>query len=283
MNTKLLAGMALAMTFAGCADMPKTNPALDAARNAVQSAEADPNVSKYSALDLQAAKDELQAAESAQMKHDEAGVAQPAYLAAQTARLAQLKASAKADDARVAAGQADRDKIQLNARTNEVDSAKLARDQATQARDQATQKASDLQAEVDALKAKPTDRGLVLTLGDVLFDTGKAELNPGATRNLDQLVQFLTEHGDRRVEIDGYTDSIGTDSFNLDLSQRRADSVKSVLVTRGIDSSRIVSRGYGKEFGVASNSDAGGRQLNRRVEIVIGGENGAAVAARSHS
>jgi outer membrane protein OmpA-like peptidoglycan-associated protein len=276
MNTKLLAAMAVAMTFAGCASTPTTNPALENARTAVRSAEADPNVGKYAALDLQAAKNQLQVAESAAMKHDEADIAQPAYLAAQTARLAQLKASAKADDARVAAGQTERDRIQLSARTAEVDSAKLARDQATQ-------KASALQSEVDALNAKPTDRGLVLTLGDVLFDTGKAGLNPGASRNLDQLVQFLTEHEDRRVEIDGYTDSVGTDSFNLDLSQRRADTVKSVLVSRGIDSSRIVSRGYGKEFEVASNSEASGRQLNRRVEIVIGGENGAAVAARSRS
>jgi outer membrane protein OmpA-like peptidoglycan-associated protein len=85
------------------------------------------------------------------------------------------------------------------------------------------------------------------------------------------------------VEIDGYTDSVGTDSFNLDLSQRRADTVKSVLVHRGIDSARIVSRGYGKEFGVASNADSGGRQLNRRVEIVIGGTDGAAVVSRSRS
>jgi outer membrane protein OmpA-like peptidoglycan-associated protein len=268
--------MALAITFAGCADMPKTNLALDNARSAVQAADADPNVGKYAALDLQAAKGELQAAESAALKHDEAGIAQPAYLAAQTAHLAQIKASAKADDARVAAGQTERDRIQLNARTTEVDSAKMARDQATQ-------KAVGLQAEVDALKAKQTDRGLVLTLGDVLFDTGKADLSPGAARNLDQLVQFLTEHKDRRVEIDGYTDSVGTDSFNMDLSQRRADAVKSVLVSRGIDSSRISSRGYGKEYGIASNSDAGGRQLNRRVEIVIGGEGGAAVVARSRS
>jgi outer membrane protein OmpA-like peptidoglycan-associated protein len=276
MNTKLLAAMAIAMTFAGCASTPTTNTALENARTAVRSAEADPNVGKYAALDLQAAKNELQEAESAAMKHDEADIAQPAYLAAQTARLAQIKASAKADDTRVAAGQTERDRIQLNARTAEVDSAKLARDQATQ-------KASALQSEVDALNAKPTDRGLVLTLGDVLFDTGKAGLNPGASRNLDHLVQFLTQHDDRRVEIDGYTDSVGTDSFNLDLSQRRADTVKAVLVSRGIDSSRIVSRGYGKEFEVASNSEAGGRQLNRRVEIVIGGENGAAVAARSGS
>ena len=283
MNTKLLAAMAVAMTFAGCASTPTTNPALENARTAVRSAEADPNVGKYAALDLQAAKNQLQVAESAAMKHDEADIAQPAYMAAQTARLAQLKGSAKADDARVAAGQTERDRIQLNARTTEVEGAKLARDQANQKASDANQKASALQAEVDALNAKPTDRGLVLTLGDVLFDTGKAGLNPGAARNLDQLVQFLTEHGDRRVEIDGYTDSVGTDSFNLDLSQRRADTVKAVLVSRGIDSSRIVSRGYGKDFEVASNSEAGGRQLNRRVEIVIGGENGAAVAARSRS
>src|ERR1700722_3850223 len=283
MNTKLLAAMALAMTFAGCASTPTTNPALESARTAVRSAEADPNVGMYAALDLQAAKSELQEAESAAMKHDEEDIAQPAYLAAQTARLAQLKGSAKADDARVAAGQTERDRIQLNARTTEVEGAKLARDQANQKASDANQRASALQSEVDALNAKPTDRGLVLTLGDVLFDTGKAGLNPGASRNLDQLVQFLTEHSDRRVEIDGYTDSVGTDSFNLDLSQRRADTVKAVLVSRGIDSSRIVSRGYGKDFEVASNSEAGGRQLNRRVEIVIGGENGAAVAARSHS
>jgi outer membrane protein OmpA-like peptidoglycan-associated protein len=276
MNTKLTAAMAIAMTFAGCASTPTTNPALENARTAVRSTEADPNVGKYAALDLQAAKTELQEAEAAAMKHNEAAIAQPAYLAAQTARLAQIKASAKADDARVATGQTERDRIQLSARTAEVDSAKLARDQATQ-------KASALQSEVDALNAKPTDRGLVLTLGDVLFDTGKADLNPGASRNLDKLVQFLTEHGDRRVEIDGYTDSVGTDSFNVDLSQRRADTVKAVLVSRGIDSSRIVSRGYGKDFQVASNSEAGGRQLNRRVEIVIGGEDGAAVAARRHT
>jgi len=276
MNTKLTAAMAVAMTFAGCASTPTTNPALENARTAVRSADADPNVGKYAALDLQAAKNELQEAESAAMKHDEADIDQPAYLAAQTARLAQIKASAKADDARVAAGQTERDRIQLSARTAEVDSAKLARDQANR-------KASALQSEVDALNAKPTDRGLVLTLGDVLFDTGNANLNPGASRNLDQLVQFLTDHDDRRVEIDGYTDSVGTDSYNLDLSQRRADTVKAVLVSRGIDSSRIVSRGYGKEFGVASNSEASGRQLNRRVEIVIGGADGAAVAARSHT
>jgi outer membrane protein OmpA-like peptidoglycan-associated protein len=290
MNTKLMTSISLALTMAACVSVPQTNVALENARAAVRSAEADPNVAAYAALELHSARSELDAAQAAAAARDERGIDQPAYLATQTAHLAQLIGSAKADDARVAAGRADRDRIQLNARTKEVDSALTARDQATQkaatadaARDQATQQSAALQAELDALKAKPTDRGLVLTLGDVLFDTGKASLNPGAARNLDQLVRFLNDHVERRVEIDGYTDSVGTDSFNLDLSQRRADTVKAVLVDRGIDSTRIVSRGYGKEFGVASNADSGGRQLNRRVEIVIGGEDGAPVVSRSHS
>jgi outer membrane protein OmpA-like peptidoglycan-associated protein len=290
MNTKLIAAISLALAVAACASAPQPNVALENARSAVRAAEADPNVATYATLDMHTARSELDAAEAAWSAHDDPGIAQPAYLATQTAHLAQLKASAKANDARVAAGKADRDQIQLNARTKEVGSALSARDQAMQkaadadaARDQANQQAAAVQAELDALKAKPTDRGLVLTLGDVLFDTGKADLNPGASRNLDQLVTFLTDHQERRVEIDGYTDNVGTDSFNLDLSQRRADTVRSVLVNRGIDSARIATRGYGKDFGVASNVDSGGRQLNRRVEIVIGGVDGAPVAARSRS
>jgi outer membrane protein OmpA-like peptidoglycan-associated protein len=273
MNTKFLTGLGMALLMAACVSTPQPNAELESARALVQSAEADPNVAKYAALDLQAAKQELQVAETAAMHRDDAAVAQPAYLAAQTARLAQLRASAKADDARVAAGQTERDKIQLAARTREVDTA-------TAARDQAPQKSAGLQAEIDALKAKPTERGLVLTLGDVLFDTGRAELKPGAARNLDQLAQFLTAHPDRRIQIDGFTDSVGSDSYNQELSQRRADTVKSALIARGIDSSRIGAQGYGKGFPVANNDDSGGRQLNRRVEVVIGGDNGASIAAR---
>jgi outer membrane protein OmpA-like peptidoglycan-associated protein len=280
MNTKIVMGMGLALVLAGCASTPRPNAALESARTATQAAEADPNVHKYAALDLEAAKKQLEIAEAAALHHEDAAVAQPAYLAAQTARLAKSHAAAKADDARVAAGQAERDKIQLAARTRDVDSAKMATSSALGQRDQATEQAARLQAEVDQLKATPTPRGLVLTLGDVLFDTGKAELNSGSGRKLDQLAQFLTEHPERRVQIDGFTDSIGTDSYNQDLSQRRADAVKSSLTGRGVDSSRIGSRGYGKGFPVANNTDSGGRQLNRRVEVVIGGDNGASIAGR---
>jgi outer membrane protein OmpA-like peptidoglycan-associated protein len=280
MNTKFLMTMGIALAMAACAATPKPNEALESARTIVRAAEADPNAAKYAALDLQAAKADLAVADAASMKHDEAGIAQPAYMAAQNARLAQLKGAAKADDARVAAGQAERDSILLTARTNQVDSANRATDAAKIARDQATDNSARLQAEIDALKAKPTDRGLVLTLGDVLFETGSSTLSPGAGRNLDRLVQFLAEHPDRLVQIDGFTDSIGTDSFNQDLSQRRADAVRFTLLSRGISSARVATQGYGKSYPVASNSESSGRQLNRRVEVVIGADDGAAIAAR---
>lgn len=281
MKATLTTGAALALLLAACASAPQPNAALQRAHDAVASAEADPNVPKYAALDLEAARRDLAAADDAALHHNDAAIAQSAYMASQDARLAQLHASAKADDARVAAGQAERDQIMLAARNREVQNATEAKNEALAQRDEATEQAARLQAEVQQLQAKQTPRGLVLTLGDVLFDTGQAQLKPGADRTMDQLAQFLTEHKDRRVEIDGFTDSVGSDAYNEELSQRRADAVKSALMTRGIDASRISTEGYGKAYPVASNSDPGGRQLNRRVEVVIGGDNGSAIAPRS--
>jgi outer membrane protein OmpA-like peptidoglycan-associated protein len=294
MNTRFLTGIGIVLAIAACASTPKSNEALESARSVVQAAEADANAAKYAAVDLQTAKSDLAVADAAFTRHDEPSIAQPAYMAAQNARLAQLRGAAKADDARVAAGQAERDSIVLAARTNQVDSANRAKDAANRAasdanratddakiaRDLATENSARLQAEVDALKAKPTDRGLVLTLGDVLFETGSSTLSSGARRNMDRLVQFLTDHPERMVQIDGFTDSVGTDSFNQDLSQHRADAVRYQLVSRGISSTRIATQGYGKAYPVASNSESSGRQLNRRVEVVIGSDNGSAVAAR---
>jgi outer membrane protein OmpA-like peptidoglycan-associated protein len=295
MNMKLLTGMGLGLALCACVSTPQPNAALESAHAAVQAAESDPNVSKYAPLDLETARKDLATADDAALHHNEAAIAQPAYLAAQNARLAQMHGAAKADDARVAAGQAERDRIVLATRNREVQNAKMAtneakmetsealdqRDQAAQTAAQATQEAARLQAEVDQLKATPTSRGLVLTLGDVLFDTGRAELNPGSSRKLDQLAQFLSEHKERRVQIDGFTDSVGSDSYNEELSRRRADAVKSALLVRGIDFSRISTQGYGKAYPVANNTDSGGRQLNRRVEVVIGGDNGTTIAPRS--
>jgi outer membrane protein OmpA-like peptidoglycan-associated protein len=290
MNAKLFTAAGLALALGACASMPQPNPALESARTAVRTAEADPNVNKYAPLDLERARKDLSIAEEANMHHRDAQVDQPAYLATQNARLAQAHAAAKADDARVAAGQIERDQIMLAARTREAENAKASAansravaQAALSQRDQANEEAARVQAELDALKATPTPRGQVMTLGDVLFDTGRAELKSGASRKLDQLVQFLMEHPDRRVQIDGFTDSIGSDSYNTDLSQRRADAVKAALISRGVQPSRIGTEGYGKAYPVASNSESGGRQLNRRVEVVIGNEDNRAIAPRSGS
>jgi outer membrane protein OmpA-like peptidoglycan-associated protein len=288
MNAKFYTGIGLALALGACVSMPQPNAALETARRAVQTAEADPNVNKFAPLDLDRARKDLSIAEDAALHHQDEQVDQPAYLATQNARLAQAHGAAKADDARVAAGQMERDQIVLASRTREAENAKasaanskVVAQVALDQRDQANQETARVQAELDALKATPTPRGLVMTLGDVLFDTGRAELKSGAGRKMDQLAQFLVEHPDRRVQIDGFTDSIGTDSYNEDLSQRRADAVKTSLINRGVQPSRIGTEGYGKAYPVANNTDSGGRQLNRRVEVVIGNDNGTAIAPRS--
>jgi outer membrane protein OmpA-like peptidoglycan-associated protein len=136
------------------------------------------------------------------------------------------------------------------------------------ARNAANQNA-DMQREIASLQARVTDRGLVLTLGDVLFASGQATLQAGAGGNLDKLVAFLNKYPQRAVAIEGHTDSMGGDDANQMLSQRRADAVKAYLVGRGIDSARLTASGRGETAPVAPNESAAGRQQNRRVELVI--------------
>jgi outer membrane protein OmpA-like peptidoglycan-associated protein len=123
--------------------------------------------------------------------------------------------------------------------------------------------------ELQELNAKMTNRGLVLTLGDVLFATGKATLLPGAARAIDKLAHFLAENEERKVLIEGHTDNVGSSIYNIDLSLRRALAVATALQEAGVVKSRIVIKGYGEQYPVADNSTSAGRQQNRRVEIVI--------------
>jgi outer membrane protein OmpA-like peptidoglycan-associated protein len=126
-----------------------------------------------------------------------------------------------------------------------------------------------LQRQLDLLQAKPVDHGLVLTLGDVLFTSGRADLKPGATGTLNKLVNFLAKYPDRSVAIHGYTDSVGSEEYNQGLSERRANSVKAYLAAQSIDSTRLSASGMGQSDPVAGNDSAAGRQQNRRVEVII--------------
>ncbi len=119
------------------------------------------------------------------------------------------------------------------------------------------------------LNAQQTNRGLVLTLGDVLFETGKSTLLAGSILAIDKLVDFLADNPERMVLIEGHTDNVGSLTYNLDLSLRRSGAVGEALSLKGISDQRLFVKGYGEAYPVASNDDSGGRQRNRRVEIVI--------------
>jgi outer membrane protein OmpA-like peptidoglycan-associated protein len=157
-----------------------------------------------------------------------------------------------------------------NQKNQAADAAALAAQQAADAAAlQAAQQNAEMQRQLDEMHAKMTDRGAVLTLGDVLFATGRADLKVGATNNLDRLVVFLTSYPNRTVVIEGYTDNIGGDEYNMALSQRRSDSVKAYLTGQGIGSERLTSTGKGLSNPIAGNGSAEGRQQNRRVEVII--------------
>ena len=115
---------------------------------------------------------------------------------------------------------------------------------------------------------------LVMTLNDVLFDTGQATLKAGADRALDRLAQFLKDSPGTHVIIEGHTDSVGTDDYNLGLSQRRAQAVADALRSRGVSTDRTETKGLGKAYPVASNDTQAGRQQIRRVEIIFSDESG---------
>lgn len=133
-----------------------------------------------------------------------------------------------------------------------------------------------LEKELAELKAQKTERGYVMTLGNVLFDVDRASLTAGAQQILYRLVTFLREHPKRSVIIEGYTDSSGSHAYNMALSERRAQSVQAFLLANGISPDRVTAQGFGESNPVASNSTQAGRLQNRRVEVVISEEGGTA-------
>lgn len=209
---------------------------------------------------------------------------------ASEAEKARMEAEAKAREAEKARGEseaqareAEKARMETEAKSRELEQAKLLAESKVKEAEQAKQaalaeaekaakaraEADQLTKEVSELKAKQTDRGIVLTMGDVLFETGKAALFPGAIRTINKLSGFLKKYPDRNVLIEGHTDSVGSEEYNLGLSEKRADSVREQLVADGVSPDRIFTKGYGKKYPEASNDTPAGRQQNRRVEVVI--------------
>jgi outer membrane protein OmpA-like peptidoglycan-associated protein len=152
--------------------------------------------------------------------------------------------------------------------------AQLTAQAALQQTQAAESRARRLEEQLKELQAKKTDRGMVVTLGDVLFDTNEAQLKSGGMRSVQKLADFFKQYPQRKVMIEGFTDSTGGIARNQELSDNRAGAVRTALLGMGVGTERITSRGYGESYPVATNDTAAGRQLNRRVEIVVSDDGG---------
>lgn len=256
---KVCSGIMLICTLAlgGCASSPKKPDGADAVRSKLSQLQADPNLSSLAPVALKEAEAAVKTAE--QPTKDKALAAHRLWLAESRVEIARARAQSRYNEDQRSALSENRETARLDSRTQEADMAR--------------EKNQDLLQQIADLNARPTDRGLVMTLGDVLFATGKAELMGGAAGNLDKLASFLKRYPERTVEIEGHTDNVGSADLNRGLSQRRADAVKNYLVQQGVASNRLSTAGKGFDSPIGNNDSAAGRQQNRRVEIIISESN----------
>jgi len=272
---KLITVSALAAVLAACASAPQRNDQLEQARAEVQAFTADPMAQQAAGNDIDQARTSLNQADSAfQQKRPPEEVNQLAYLALRHAQAGEARIAEARARQEVAKAQDERNRIQLQAREREAENAKSEAATARNTAQAAQSELANARQELNDLQAKQTDRGMVMTLSDVLFDTGRATLKPGATRDLDRLAQALKDNANTRVKIEGYTDSVGSMAYNQGLSERRAQAVADALEVRGVPADRYQVEGLGKEYPVASNNTPEGRQQNRRVEIVFSDNDG---------
>ena len=290
----LPAAVAVAIVLSACSSAPITTSELDGARGDFIAAQSNPAVAANAPVEFKAAADALDRANAAAaQKESLADIDKLAYLAKQKIAVAQEVTKQRQAEANVAQAGRQRDEVRLEARTAEADKARMAAERAKADADAARQqadaaaasardeqaKAAALQQQLNDLQAKQTDRGLVITLNDVLFNVDKAELSAEGMRTAQKLADVLAQEPKSMVLIEGFTDSTGSSSHNLDLSQRRADAVRQALVGMGVPGNKISTKGYGAAYPVAGNNDAASRQLNRRVEIVLS-QNGAPITNR---
>lgn len=272
-STLFIAMAFSSLMITSCATTPDSPQGASEVRSKLTALQADPNLADRARAELREAEEAVRIAEQPLREEDAALGEHRVYMADRKVSIAEAKATTRyAEDQRAQLGE-ERSEARLEARSREVgrarDAAERARLSEQQGAATASEQAREYQRQIDKLQAEVTDRGLVLTLGDVLFASGSAELQGNANRNLDELVSFLNQYPERRVQIEGHTDNVGSAEYNKGLSLRRAESVSRYLTQQGIDSQRISATGIGMEQPVANNDSEMGRQQNRRVEIII--------------
>lgn len=298
---------AIAALIVGCSSVPNSTNLLQQARNDYAVAQNNPNVVSYAPLELKQAGDALnQASAVANGNGSAENIDKLAYLAKQKIALAQEVGKQKAAEASVASSSKQRDQVRLDQRTNEANAANVSADKAKQAAlvaqsslaqaqlqtefaqidaviaqrqaQEAQARTAQLEAQLSELAAKKTERGMVITLGDLLFGTDLARLNTDGIGTAQMLADVLQQNPQRNVLVEGFADSTGSTAHNQELSERRANAVRAALQDLGVAPGRIAVRGYGESYPVAANDTAQNRQLNRRVEIILSDDNGQLMA-----
>ncbi len=264
----LSALMLVGTLLSGCASGElASEQALEEARLSFQAVKEDPSVLRAAPKDVIRAGESLARAERLSSYWGSGDdVRHYAYLSQRYAAIARQHSDISLNQERAAKLELERQRLQLTLREAKLMSVQ--------------QHNGWLEEQMVSLATSESERGLVMTLGDMLFDAGRAELQPAANRTVLKLVQFLQINPQRRVRIEGYTDNTGDAAENLELSRARAQAVADLLVDLGVDAKRIQVAGYGVDFPVAENASARGRAQNRRVEIVFSDERGQLGAVR---
>lgn len=306
--------LAVAALLAACGSTPKSTVLLEEIHSEYRVVQNNPNVATYAALEMKQVDDAVAQADAmANDRGSDEKIDKLAYLARQKIALTQEVTKKKVAESEVANAGKVRNQLLLDQRTNEANaanisadksklatalaqneaaqaqrSAMLAQQQSAQAQQQtqlaqddalnAQMRAAQLEAQLADLSAKKTERGMVITLGDVLFGTDLARLNNDGITTAQKLAKVLQLNPQRNVLVEGFADSTGATAHNQELSDRRASAVRSALVDLGIAQDRVAVRGYGESYPVAANDTADHRQLNRRVEIVLSDEGGKVIA-----
>ena len=251
----IVTGAAATALLAACSSTPERIESLETARAIVPQVEASPRAG-VAATYISDARQALDRANRLADQNKPVGdIEYEASIATANAQIANERILTAQAREEIEKGTAERQAVLIESREREAQAA--------------TARANSLEQELAGLNAKQTDRGTMVTLGDVLFDTGKATLKPGAYRSIDRLAEALKKDSNRKVIIEGHTDSTGSAELNQALSERRADAVETALLERGVNSNQLSAVGKGKDYPVATNDNAAGRQQNRRVELIF--------------
>lgn len=255
MNIRFIFVLLSMSVFMACSSTPTSPPGAAQARAKFQAIQADPTLAGRAPVVMNEAEAAVRAAEAPRKKSEAALGEHLVQIANGRVDIAQARAQTLYMEEQRTTLKGDADRARLTARTNEADAAHAQNDL--------------LEQQIADLNAKKTDRGLVITLGDVLFASGQATLRSAAYSNLTKLATFLNQHPERTLTIEGHTDSQGSDDYNQSLSQRRADAVRNFLMRNQVASQRLNSIGMGESTPVGDNASDSGRQSNRRVEVII--------------